>query len=105
MLVFYGFVALSIFLSIANATTIDVRAKYGAINYETVKLAIRDAQAIFGHSPNSVVTVKLSAGTHHLKPPAHKQQAIIFSGKQPGPGGRLILEGKKVFNDFFYYFS
>ena len=88
------------FLGYCDALTIDVAGKYGSINYDTVKLSIREAQDLFVQSPNTVVNIKLRAGTHYLKPPAHKPQAILFSGTQPGPGGRLIFEGKHTFNFF-----
>lgn len=92
------FLTAVIFLGHCDALTIDVAGKHGSINYDTVKLSIREAQAIFARSPNTVVNIKLKAGTHYLRPPAHKPQAILFSGTQPGPGGRLIFEGKDTFN-------
>ena len=86
--------SLTVLITPSNAVTIDVEAKYHAVTYDTIKDAIREAQDIFKSSPNTVVTIKLSTGTHYLKPPSHKQTAINFSGPQPGPHGRLILEGK-----------
>ena len=92
------FLTAVIFLGHCDALTIDVAGKHGSINYDTVKLSIREAQAIFARSPNTVVNIKLKAGTHYLRPPAHKPQVILFSGTQPGPSGGLIFEGKDTFN-------
>lgn len=89
--------SLTVLITSSNAVTIDVEAKYHAVTYDTIKRAIREAQDIFKSSPNTVVTIKLGAGSHYLKPPSHKQTAINFSGQQPGPHGRLILEGKCVY--------
>lgn len=94
---FFLNLSLTVFITSSNAVTIDVEAKYHAVTYDTIKSAIRVAQDIFKSSPNTVVTIKLSAGTHYLKPPSHKQTAINFSGQQPGLHGRLILEGKFVY--------
>ena len=80
------------FLQQFSCDTIDLRYKHG-VSYEGIKAAIREAQGIFTHAPSTVVTIKIPSGEFEIKPPSHKQQAIIFSGTQPGIGGRLILEG------------
>ena len=93
----FAVVLQTLFIS-CNGVTIDVAAKYGAINYNTIKSAIKEAQSIFKRNPNTVVNIKLRAGKHYLTPPSKKRpQAIDFTGTQPGPNGRLIFEGKTSF--------
>jgi len=73
----------------AAALDIDVAQKYGAVSLAAINAAIADAKTRLRASPDDRIILHLPAGVFTFAGPA----SIDVSGVNPGPSGRLILQG------------
>ena len=74
-----------------NHVLIDVESKYG-ISFEGLTKAIQEAQSVFAKDEESIVTIFIAKGIHHLMYPDYNS-SLDLTGPQPGRKGRLIIEG------------
>ncbi len=79
----------------AQAATrdIDIARTYGAISLSTINAAIADAKSRFAADPNQTIALHLPAGVFTLSARGADPPSIDVSGINPGPTGRLILQG------------
>jgi hypothetical protein len=76
----------------AATVEVDVAARYGGVSLGAIGRAISDARQRFSTGPDDTVILRLPAGEFALAPEG-ETDSIDVSRIQPGPGGRLILQG------------
>ncbi|BCU76385.1 hypothetical protein [Luteolibacter sp. LG18] len=78
----------------AGAETLrwNVQKQYG-INADGIRKAVQEAKGHFGKEPNDTIILEFDAGTYNVEGKESDDGSIDLSGVNPGPEGRLILQG------------
>ena len=79
--------------AVAATLNLDVQQKYGTVSIAAIDRAIAEARNHFLSSPNDTVVISLPSGVFPLALESPEFGSIDVSDVQPGPSGRLIIQG------------
>lgn len=89
------FVLTGILATAARADTLlwNVRSRFG-MSAQGIRQAVQEAKTHFSKAPGDVVILKFDEGSFYLEDRSASKGTIDLSGVEPGPNGRLVLQGK-----------